>query len=296
MAEDNRPGVMKITELFLRIVFPGILVMLVYLESFAQADTAITVSDTSSKHSLYAGAGYGSNMIYLGSTISGNQPFTYGSLTYGFNNEFFASVSAVHLKGNKPFFGFYSGSLNYSHVFNSWFDISAGVSGYKFAASLSDNFYDNFVYTDATLGIDWRLIYSQLSAGILFYNGSSAYFRLNNSRYFQLPDLFNGKLHISLDPYLNFLSGTIVTAESSGGATIMTVPFNGKGKRRPRPSGTVYKERFGLVETDFGIPVSFRVGRFTLEAEPGYVFQAKSSEYAGSGGFLFLLNGYFKIF
>jgi hypothetical protein len=213
------------------------LILLLPLCSFSQADTSVA-ADTASKHSLYAGAGYGSNMIYLGSTISGSQPFGYGSITYGFNDEFSASVSAFHLAGNKPFMAFYSGSLNYNHVFISWFDCSAGVSGYIISPELADIFFDDFLYGDATLGIDWKLIYTQNSAGLLIYNGKKGYFQMKNSRYFQTPKLFNSKLFIAFDPYINLLFGNIITAETAAGNT-MTIPFNGRGKGRPGQPVTV---------------------------------------------------------
>jgi hypothetical protein len=87
-------------------------------------------------HLLYGGAGYGSNMIYLGSTISQNLPFQFAFLAYGFKNDLYASVSAVHLNNLKPFGAFYIGSLSYNHTFNSWFDISADINRYQVVSSL----------------------------------------------------------------------------------------------------------------------------------------------------------------
>ena len=104
------------------------------------ADT-VTKAPDGSKHALYAGSGYGSNMIYLGSTISRNQPYGYGSLIYGFNGELYASVSVVHLSGLNPFLSFYIGALSYNHTFNSWFDISAGAYRYEVAQSLADSLF-----------------------------------------------------------------------------------------------------------------------------------------------------------
>jgi hypothetical protein len=43
------------------------------------ADTTLEQGERS-RHSLYTGIGYGSNIVYMGSSISGNQPFGYGSL------------------------------------------------------------------------------------------------------------------------------------------------------------------------------------------------------------------------
>jgi hypothetical protein len=79
--------------------------------SYSQNDTVISEQKTDtlkpapkvSPHAIYTGTGYGSNMIYLGSTISGNQPYFYTAFTYGFKSEFYASASAIHLSNIDPF-------------------------------------------------------------------------------------------------------------------------------------------------------------------------------------------------
>ena len=199
----------------------NLFLLLLPLEILAQTGTDIspTAKDTSktdiATHSFYSGAGYGSNMVYLGSTISQNQPYGYGSLTYGFKNQLYASVSAVHLSGLNPFLSFYIGALNYTHVFNNWFDISAGVSRYQVVPSLTDTLFNSFTYGDLTLGFDWKLLYSKISVGGLFSTESQAFFQFRNSRYFQTPELFKGKASISFDPYVNLLLGTVTEVETN---------------------------------------------------------------------------------
>jgi hypothetical protein len=237
-------------------------------------------------------------MIYLGSTISGNQPYGLAALTYGYNNEFFATISTVNLSGIKPFFSFYSGSVNYSNVFNSWFDISASVAGYRFASTLTDSLISNFLYTDLTLGIDWKLIYSKISVGGLISNGSSAYFQIRNSRYFQTPSFFNDKVSVSFDPYINILCGTVIESETTTDTSIITTSQFGRwSPGRHAISNTSYKSKFGVMEIDFGLPIALNFNRFTLEAEPSYIMPANENpEFPGPKGFVFLLSGYFKIF
>lgn len=110
---------------------------------------------------------------------------------------------------------FYIGSLNYSHVINNWFDISAGVYRYQVDQSLTDTLFSSFTYGDLTLGFDWKLLYSKISAGGLFAEENQAYFQLRNSRYFQTPEFFKGKANISLDPYANLLFGTVTEVVTS---------------------------------------------------------------------------------
>jgi len=251
-----------------------------------------------SRHSLFTGAGYGSNMIYLGSTISQDQPFGYAALTYGFSNEFYATFSAIHLSGLDPFMAFYTGLLNYSHVFNSWFDISTGIYRYQVAPSLTDTLFSNFTYTDLTLGFDWRLIYTKVSAGGLMSDENRIFLQLRNSRYFQTPEIFKGKANISFDPYINLLFGTVVEVETITGKTINIFPPYRKWRTDGQSTAsTIYTHKFSIMDIDFGIPVSLNTDLMTIEAEAGYVLPVyEDPDYPGMRGFIFLLSAYFRIF
>lgn len=264
----------------------------------SDTDTGKKVSDDS-RHALYAGSGYGSNMIYLGSTISQDQPYGYGSLIYGYNSELYASVSAVHLSGLNPFLSFYIGALSYNHTFNSWFDISAGAYRYEVVESLADSLFGSFTYGELTLGFDWRLIYTKLSAGGLLSDENQAYFQLRNSRYFKTPDFFKKKAYIAFDPYVNLLFGTLITAETSSETIVSPSGPGRKWRTYNQPPGntTTYTRKSGLMEMDFGIPVSFNTGSLTIETEVSYVVPMYDNQYyPDTRGFIFLLSGIFRIF
>jgi len=315
--------------------------VVVPLNVSSQTDTTISVTNyvpaatKSSSHSLYTGFGYGSNMIYLGSTLSQDQSYGYGALSYGFRDALYATVSAVALTGQNEFPAFYIGSLSYSHTFNSWFDISAGIYRYQFNKSLVDTLFNNFFYGDVTLGFDWKILYSKFSAGSLFLNGSQGYFQLRNSRYFQTPAFSKKKVYFSFDPYVNLLFGSLTRIETSTD-TIITIsyPFlknisgSGSGKTYGNGTGagmgtgagsgfgtgsgtsstsgstsqstatnTAFLSSFGFLEIDFGLPISFNTSRFTIEAEPGYVLPVFDDPvYQGLKGFNFTLSIYLRIF
>jgi len=273
------------------------------------ANKPLPVSDTAraeakgSSHALYSGGGYGSNMIYLGSTISQDHPYGYGSVSYGFKNQLFASVSAVHLSGLDPFMAFYIGSLSYSHPFNDWFDISAGVYRYQVDPSLTDKLFDSFTFGDVTLGFDWKLIYTKISAGGLFSDMSQAFFQIRNSRYFQTPEIFRGKANFSFDPYINLLSGTITEVQSATETSYyysVSSPYRKwRNNRQGSSTSTTYSysDRFGLLEIDLGIPVAFNTDFMTIEAEPSYVIPLyNDASYPGAKGFIFQVSLFFRIF
>jgi hypothetical protein len=309
---------MKRSLSFISIKLFSILMFIFPSNAYSQTDTTGSLQKTDtlnlvsegSRHALYTGVGYGSNMIYLGSTISHNQPFGYTSLSYGFNNEFYASVSAIHLSDINPFLAFYTGSLNYNHVFNSWFDISTGVYRYQVPESLADTILRNFTYGDLTVGIDWRLIYSKISVGALFSNDNQAYFQIRNSRYFQTAEFSKRKLCFSFDPYVNLLAGPRYKLEPTAETNLAAVhtyqnpgsysqntTSNNSASGYITTTNTTFLREFGLMEIDFGLPVTFSADRIALEAEASYVLLLYNDSYfPGPKGFVFIISGIFRIF
>ena len=114
-----------------------------------QKDELASEGKHKSSHSLFGSLGYGSNMIYMGSNVSQDKPFYSGSLTYGYKNEFFASVSTSHLSAFDPFIAFSTLSLGYNHTFNKWFDISLGLSGYQVNSQLTETLFNSFLYSSS---------------------------------------------------------------------------------------------------------------------------------------------------
>lgn len=272
----------------------------------AQAsDSSKAVAGKSS--SLYAGGGYGSNMIYLGSTMSQDNPYGYASVSYGFHNKLFATVSAVHLSAADPLAAFYIGSLSYSHPFNDWFDISAGLYRYQVDPSLTDTLFGSFNYGDLTLGFDWNILYTKISAGALFSEESQGFYQVRNSRYFQTPEFFGGKASISFDPYVNLMFGTLTEVTSTDDTAYyysVSSPFRQwrkKGNGNP-PGSTVnttysYSNNFGLLEIDLGLPIDFNTDFMTIGVEPSYVIPLyDDSYYPGAKGFVLSVSAIFRIF
>jgi hypothetical protein len=309
--EDNNAEKMKKINSINWFLFWSILFIITPLTVFSiensvsasQKQDSSLLTKSVSPHAVYAGIGYGSNMV-LGSTYSQDQPYYYGALIYGYNNEFFATVSTFHLSAFDPLLAYHTFSLNYSHVFNSWFDISTGLSRFQVTSELTDTLFNSFFYGDITLGIDWRILYSKLSVAGILSETSSAYFQLRNSRYFQTPEFFNKKAYISFDPYASLLFGSLTETTTSEGTTIgISSPINsqGSGKNSSGGSGgtssSVTSTFFGLMELDLGLPIGFNIGKITIEAEPGYVIPMFTiPDMPDPEGFVFMLSCSFKIF
>ena len=248
-------------------------------------------------HSFYAGTGFGTNMVYLGTTMSQDSPFGYASLTYGFMDHLYLSATGYTLADFSPFLAYYSLDLSFNHTFNSWFDIGLSLSRYNVAEALKDTLFNNFTYANATLGFDWKILYTRISAGELFSEDDYFYLQVRNSRYFETPSFAGGKAFFSFDPYINLLLGPIVSIETGEGTETAISPGYKPWKRNQGSSTTNYTEKFGFNEIDFGLPIDFSYDFFTVEIEPGYVLPLYSDTWpSGMEGFLFLVSAYFRIF
>ncbi|NMC41463.1 MAG: hypothetical protein GYA43_09910 [Bacteroidales bacterium] len=309
--------------------------------AYSQKEINTTVGDSlnaeekGSSHSLFTMAGYGSNMICLGSSISQSQPYNYYSLAYTLKNELTASVTGVNLSSFSPGVSYFNFSMSYNHVFNSWLDVSAGVYRYQVNKSIPDTLLVSFTYGDFTAGFDWRILYTQLSAGGLFIKESQPYFQITNSRYFKGPAFFKGKAWIEFDPYASVLFGNMVKAETYTGEYKVTTiqeyinpvisgqgtgnPGKGQGSGAGSGSGygsttssttttvtnttTVpfneiyYSNSFGLISAEFGLPVSINTRRLTIEAELSYVMPGYYNPgFSFREGLVFSITGILKIF
>jgi hypothetical protein len=273
--------------------------------AFSQSDTLVqpgknsTIENDSTYtiHSLYSSIGSGSNMIFLGSTISRDKPFYSAAVTYGYKNSFYASASASHIIGVNPYAAFYSLSLNYSHVFNSWFDISSSIAGYKAPSSLQETLFSDFAFINLTTGFDWKLIYTKLSFGELISDDRHGYIQVRNSRYFETPEFFSGKSKISFDPNINILFGDLLKIETTTGLTKLgsSPPFR-HFKKIPNSTIKSYSYKFGLMDFEFSLPVTFSYDKFSIEAEPSYILPSFSnSDYPAPEGFTFFINAFFRI-
>lgn len=252
---------------------------------------------TSATHTLITGIGYANNMIYMGSNLSQDKPLYSGSVTYGFKDEFFVSVSGNHLAAFDPFIAFSAFSLSYNHDFNSWLDISTSISRYQVNSELADTLFSNFFYGSLAVGADWNILYTNLSVGGIFSEGSSAYFQLRNSRYFETGKILKGRAYFSFDPYINLLAGNLTKTVTADGTVIgVSQPYKSSKTGSGQHSSSSTTDFFSLIEIDLGVPVAFNAGRMTFEAEPGYVLPAYAdSSDSSPKGFTLFLSFYLSI-
>lgn len=206
----------------MRLTLSGLMLLILPLNMLSQADSTSS-SKEADRHAFYTGAGYGNNMIYLGSTISKDLPFGYGAISYILGGELSLTGSTFYLPALEPSSpAFSSISLYYNHEFTKWFDVAAGLYRYMVKPSLTDTLFGNFNYADLTLGFDWKILYTEVSYGGFLVKDPPSYLQVKNSRYFETPSFFKGKANISFFPYANLLFGDLTMAETWNGTEIIT--------------------------------------------------------------------------
>ena len=295
---------MRNFRIYLHFIMLALALMIFPLRAVCQTDTLLIANDTTSTkdtssqiHSLYAGADFGNNLIYMGSTISRNLPYYSTSLTYGFRNSLYFSASGSHLSKTVPFVAFYSLSASYIHVVNSWFDYSTSLAYYNTPESLHETLFSDFTFINLTTGFDWRLIYTKLSFSGLFSEDNNGYIQIRNSRYFQTGEFFKGKASLSFDPNINLLFGKLVKIETTTGTSnVGKAPPFVKFRKNPNNITESYSYVFGLMDTEFSIPVTLDFKNFSFEVETSYILPAYSNpDYPGPEGFSLNMSVYFRI-
>jgi hypothetical protein len=267
------------------------------LMAYAQSDTASTTKEEQ-KHALYAGINYGSNLIYLGSTISGNLPYYSASLTYSLKNKLFISAAASHVSETSPYIAFCTLSASYNQTVNSWFDYSASAAYFKTAESLQESLFQNFGLFNFTAGFDWRLLYTKLSLSGVLSETNSGYIQIRNSRYFQTGHFFREKAFLSFDPSFSFLFGQLVDIETTTATSKFgNAPPFGQLRKKPDNTTTKYSYSFGMIDTEFSLPVTLNFAKFSIEAEALYILPVHSiQEYTSPDHFSFNVTAFVKIF
>ncbi|HLN20893.1 MAG TPA: hypothetical protein VK213_07370 [Bacteroidales bacterium] len=273
-----------------------------------------SINQANSNHSLFLGAGHGDNLI-LGSSISKAQSYYYGSAGYSFKDEFSLSASSFFLPEYTEFPAFGAVSAGYNHTFNSWFDVAVSLSGYGINKKLTDTLFASFLYGELSAGFDWKIAYTKITFSRVLTGNTTDFLQLRNSRYFQIPDFFRGKIYLSVDPYVNLLFGSMTRITTNDRTSIgVDSPVWTGGGYGNRPGGgkkpgqgngsgsgsggeaTVSSVFFGLMEADFGIPVGINAGRITIEAEPGYILPLYTDDsFPSPKGFTMMLNCFFRI-
>ena len=210
---------------------------------------------------------YASNSTYFGRSQAVAFPYAAAALTYTAKSGFYGSVEFYNLLNTPPALAETDLTVGWEHDLGKTTDLSLSYSHFFFPASseLVKSSVSNAF--DTGLGQDWGAFYSRLSATYLF--GSAAgkgdgFLTLENSRSFETKHGFGQHDYFAVEPVVSITAGTQSFAEAA-----LTKRNKGKGKGNLPVARSV--RRFGLVDYEFGIPVSYYVGKLELSAGWRYV-------------------------
>jgi hypothetical protein len=251
----------------------------------------------SSKHSIFLGTGYGSNLLFAGSSISANKGFLSADILYSFMGNLWASAVAYNIPGIEVNIPMYDLSAGYNHTFNDWFDASLSLSGYLTHQGIRDDLYNSFAYLRMALGFDWMLLYTRASMGKILEENSGVYINIRNSRYMRTPKFGASGNYISFDPSLNFLIGNYSQLQA------ITNPQRPGGFVRPGRPGNDQEVNYEIVDSykmmqaEVSFPISFYFYDFIFDAEPLYLIPIfKDENYVSPKGFHFFFNITYRLF
>ncbi len=288
-----------------RYIFGLIFIFWGTFQLFSQSETTLpgdtAVSEEAglaafSKHSVFAGTGFGNDLLYTGSSLSDHQSFVSVNLTYSFMGKFWTSANVYNLPGMEAVLPLYDLSAGYNHVFNDYFDIAASLSWYHSSADFEE-LYGSFAYLRLSGGFDWFWIYTKLTTGSILGDNAGMYLYLRNSRYFRTATFGNSDNYISFDPNVNILFGNYSQIQPIIRNRGNNADRPGMGGPGPDSILSENSNQFTLLQTEFSVPVAFYFHDFTFEAEPLYLIPVTTDENNPMAkGFFFYLNVSYRIF
>ena len=203
---------------------------------------------------------YGSNSAYFGRTQATAFPYLATNLTYVTKGGLFADVGLYNLLNTSLLLDETDLSVGWAGDLSKTLDASVSYSRFVFPAGseLVKSSVNNSL--DAALGQDWGPFYSRLSAAYLFGKSTSSadgFLTLESSRTFEIPHVFSPDDYFTVEPTVSVAAGTQSFVEAS------------LRKRHGARARSIH--RFSLVDYEFAAPLTYTLGKVTLEAGWRYI-------------------------
>ena len=228
----------------------------------AQAAPLATPADTTDAphRSLAIGLGYGSNSTYFGRSQAVAFPYAAADVTYTTKGGLYGSVAFTNLLNTATALDETDLTLGWDHKLGKATDVALSYSRFFFPTNseLVKSSVNNAF--DVGLGQDWGAFYSRLSATYLFGKATTkgdAFLILENSRSFETKRGFGENDYFAVEPVVSVAAGTQSFAEAA--------------LTKRQGARTRYVRRFTLVDYEFGVPVTYTVGKLALTAGWRYI-------------------------
>jgi hypothetical protein len=260
--------------IFLTVILPSA------FPSHLDSAKVLDKGDSTSKktRTIFFGLTYGNNSSYLGRYQTEVLPYYSADISYKSKSGFWLSMFAYDIKNSTAF-------VDEVDVMSGWnIDLSKRVD-----ASV---FYTRFFFMESTelikasvqntasasVGLDWSHLYSKITGHYIFGDTDDFFLVLDNSRYFELTEIFNKDDYLSLEPKISIIAGTqtFVDTHYLNQGTPLIRPGGGPPKGNPGsgavvPPGTESSRTvFDVLSYEFSLPVAYNTGKFSFEVTGRY--------------------------
>jgi hypothetical protein len=239
-------------------------------------------SDTITKEHFWTiGLEAANNSSFYGRNTPARFPYAAATLTYSYQNGFWASVTSYQLFDTEDYIDETDLSIGYS--FNISKRLSANLSYSRFFfsenAPMVNSVTENAL--SAYTALDWKILYSTLTTSYFFGNDNDIFLVFENSRYIGLNSLWGGKNPVGLDPKIGITAGTQQFSETYtverkpelkkkgiGGIGGILLPGSGNSNDDKEPETTTtteIKHTFNVINYDLQVPLVIMLGSFELE-------------------------------
>ncbi len=200
------------------------------------------------------GAKYNSQFTFLGRDFGQDNPLVSANFMYFFHSGLWVNISSFHFfNENTPMQS--AVSAGYMRALNERLELNLSYSQFIAAGESQNIGIRNQGMVQASLGVDWGLLYSTIQPQLLLNEQPDVLVATQHSRYFE----FNRKLWksiiVSFEPQLSMMLGT-------GHYYYLGVEGNVGGDE---PS------RFKWQNGELSLPVEFEAGSFSLKVFSKYV-------------------------
>lgn len=271
-----------------------ILLMLIALSAFASGKPlrlkqnflhdveGFVLSDSITKKSrlLFFGLTYGNNSSFLGRYQTEVLPYYSADISYKSKAGLWLSLLAYDIYNSNAFVDEVDLMAGWNNNLSKRFDASVFYTRYFFTESTESIKASVANTATGALGLDWRLLYSKISAHYIFGGTHDFFVVIDNSRYIEFPGILHKEDYLSLDPKISMIWGTqtfVDTHYMNRGTPLIDAPGGGPSPPRGKPgsggspsTSESFQTTFSALSYEFILPVSYNTGQFSLEISGRY--------------------------
>lgn len=239
-------------------------------------------SSATKARAVFFGLTYGSNSSYLGRYQTQVLPYVSADISYISKTGFSLSLFTYDISSNATLLDEVDAMAGWSFDLSKRVDASAFYTRFFFNESTESIRASVQNVASASLGLDWSYLYTKVTAHYIFGDANDFFAVLDNSRYFSLGHVFRKDDNISLEPKATIIAGTqtfVDTHYIRQGIPLIRPGLghgNGNGRGNSGSTGTTTttvessQTTFEILSYEFSLPVTYDVGRFSLELSGKY--------------------------